>query len=402
MGAAVPVVGAVTGVVSSIAGISAKNKQAAAERQQLQAQQYQQAVQSAATQASLTAQQELARSEYQLGVISRLQNYSTAKAGLVAQEAMAAMAKQNEQFQIQANSLQGAGQLAQQQAGLERQALGVQVATDQQLGQSAQRQIGVSEQLTAQLAQQAAGLSEQQRRRISEAAAGRIATSSSRLAREGQDMKTLAKVFSDALSLDQTQTLSVLQGLNEEQLALISEQIGLNDTQAGMDTVTNNLKLAALGAQQALSTSQGNFDNTVSALQGAGSNLDFSNSVQAQAAKDAYAAQDFSLGVQRGMNAQTSSSVQSNYANAISNVRGAGFADYLNAGVNAFGSVSPLLRGSASLNTGANTTSNVNSIGGTGLGLSAFPTAPMNQLGGVPIGVPTYYSGYPNSLNNYG
>lgn len=364
-------------VISGIGGIISKNKEASAQREQLQAQQYQAAVQSAAQQEQLKAQQILARQEYQMGVLASISTYNQAKVGLNAQRIQADAEAQQQQYAASAQGLTAASQLTQQQADLERQRVNIQVGTDQQLGQSAQRQTGVSEQLVGAIEQAQQQLSEKERRAVSQQAMGKL-TSTSSLAKKDRDlMQTVADAFSQGLQIDRTQALSELQGFNEEELASIAEQLGLNDNQRGIDTVTANSSLNLINTRGAVDAAALNRTSTLAALDSANSTTDFGQSMQGQSRDNSYAAQDFSLGVQRGLNTATNQSVQSSFGKAISNVRGAGFLDYLNAGVNAYGAVSPLLRRSPTV--GGNTV-----------------TTP-NQATQLPL-----YSGIPSAFQNYG
>jgi hypothetical protein len=330
-------------IISGVSGLIGKSKQASAERKQLQQQQYQQAVASASNAAIIASQQRLAQQEYQTGVLAKLAAYQQASVGLAAQDAQAQLQTQQQRFQIETQALTNAGQLAQQQSNLERQRVGIEIDTDQKLGGIAQRQTALADQLTGISAQEAAKLTEAQRRQISAQAAGRLASTSSNVKRDKDTLSALADSFSSALGVDRTETLSALQGMNEQTLALIGEQIGLSDNEASMETVTNNLKLAVLGAQNALDTTRSNLDLTRSGVEAAKLGLDYQQGVQDYADTRAYEQQQYGLGIQRDTVEKTGQSVQQSYSNAISSARGPGFFDYLNFGLNTYGAVSPLL-----------------------------------------------------------
>ncbi len=364
-------------VISGIAGIASKNKEAAAQRQQLQAQQYQAAVQSAAQQEQLKAQQILARQEYQMGVLSSVAAYNQAKVGLNSQRIQADTEALQQQYAATAQGLTAESQLTQQRSDLERQRANIQIGADQQMGQSAQRQTGVAEQLVGAVEQAQQQLTEKQRREVSQQAMGKLTSTSSLNKKDKQLMQTVADAFSAGLQIDRTQALSELQGFNEEELALIAEQLGLSDNQRGVDTVAANSNLNLLNTRGAVDAAALNRTSTLAALDSANSTTDFGQSMQSRARDNSYAAQDFSLGIQRGLNTATNQSVQSSFGSAISNVRGAGFLDYLNAGVNAYGAVSPLLRQSPSV------------------GRSTVTTP--NQATQLPL-----YSGIPSAYQNYG
>ena len=364
-------------VISGIAGIAGKNKEAAAQREQLQAQQYQAAVQSAAQQEQLKAQQILARQEYQMGVLSSVAAYNQAKVGLNSQRIQTDTEALQQQYAATAQGLTAEGQLTQQRSDLERQRANIEVGTDQQLGQSAQRQTGVAEQLVGAVEQAQQQLTERERRAVSQQAMGKLTSTSSLNKKDKDILNTVAEAFAQGLQLDRTQALSELQGFNEEELALIAEQLGLSDNQRGMDTVAANSNLNLLNTSGLVDAAALNRTSTLAALDSANSTTDFGQSMQAQSRDNSYAAQDFSLGIQRGLNTATNQSVQSSFGKAISSVRGAGFLDYLNAGVNAYGAVSPLLRRSPS-------------VGGSTV------TTP-NQATQLPL-----YSGIPSAFQNYG
>lgn len=330
-------------VISGIGGLLGKNKQASAQREQLRQQQYQQAVQAASSDAIIASQQSLAQQEYQTGVLSQLASYQQAQAGVLAQNIQSQLQAQQQEYQIRTQALSAAGQLGQQQSSLERQRAELQIDTDQQLGGIAQRQTATADQLGALSAQETAKLTEAQRRQVSQQAMGRMSTTSSEAAQTRGTMDMLGDAFSSAFGIDRTQVLSTLQGMGEEQMALIAEQIGLNDNQSNMDTVTTNLKLALQGAEGAVSANESNLNLALQGGDIAGKSLNYGYDTQQFQNQRAYEQQQYSLGLQRDLAQKTGQSVQSSFDSAIRNTKGSNFFDYLNFGLNTYGAVSPLL-----------------------------------------------------------
>jgi hypothetical protein len=359
-------------VISGVAGLVSKNKQAAAERAQLQAQQYQQAVSAASQAAQLQAQQTLNRQQYEMGVLSRLAAYQQGLVGIAAQDATAQLQAQQQQTAIESGAYQGLTQASQAVDQLNRQGTAIQIGTDQRIGAALQKEGDINTQLANASVDQAMKMTEGQRRAVSVQAAGKLRSTSSDVAQQGDMMEQLSNAFADGLNLDRTQTLAALQSMGEEQLALIAEQLGLQDTSQSFDNLATNLKLQALGTENASSNNRSNLDLTRSALQSAQQNLDFGYSTTDKASRDAYRSTDYGLGLQRGLVADTNTSVQNNYASAINNVKGAGFFDYLNFGLNTYGAVSPLLRQTPSIQVPTSTS----------------PTST--------------YSGFPTAYSNYG
>jgi hypothetical protein len=335
-------------IIGGIAGIASKNQQAAAQRDQINASAYQAKVSQMANSAMLERQQVLARQEYEVGVLSRLQAYSQTQAGLVAQQQLAALKNQQDNYNIEYQALQQRGQLEQTQQQLERQRFDTMVSSDQKIGASATKEGGITNQLTAQTAKEIATQTAEDRKRISAQAAGRMASSSPLIRGERVLSDDISTALAQGLDTDRTAIQAHIQQLSEEEQILLAERIGLNDNASNMDTVTANIRLAALGAQGALAQSNADLANTQSAANIA-SRLSTNDTMsQAKAAQDAYRYQDYSLGMSRDIAAKTGQSVQSAYQSAASNTRGAGFADYLNLGVSAYGAVSPLLSSGAS------------------------------------------------------
>jgi hypothetical protein len=335
-------------IIGGVAGIAAKNQQAAAQREQINAQAYQAKVSQMANSVMLERQQALAREEYEISVVSRLQAYSQAQAGLQAQAELAALKKQQDDYNVQYQALQQRGALEQTQQQLQRQRLDTVVGADQKMGASAQKEGGIATQITNQVAKEMATQTDADRKRISAQAAGRMSSSSSLTRGERLLSDDIATALAQGLDADRTMLQAHIQQLSEEEQILIAERIGLNDNASNMETVAANIRLAALGAQGALAQNQNDLDNTRSTVDIASKLMTNDAYTQAKSAQDTYRFQDYALGINRDTAQKTGQSVQSAYQSASANTRGAGFVDYLNLGVSAYGAVSPLLGGGAS------------------------------------------------------
>ena len=335
-------------IIGGIAGIASKNQQARAQREQIDAQAYQSKVNQMASESMLMEQQVLARREYDMGSLTRLQNYSQAQAGLAAQQQLATLKAQQDSYNIQYQALQQRGQLDQQQSQLERQRLDTTINADTKIGASAAKEGAINSQLTAQTMKEMALQTEGDRKRISSEAAGRMSSSSSLVRGERVLSDDIAQALSQGLDTDRTSIQAYIQQLSEEEQVLLAERIGLNDNALNMDTVAANIKLAAMGAEGALQQVNNDRANTGAAAGIASQLMTNDANQQARSAQDSYRYQDYSLGMQRGIAAKTGESQQSSYQSASRNTRGAGFVDYLNLGVSAYGAVSPLLNRGAS------------------------------------------------------
>ena len=344
MGFVAPVVS----VIGGIAGVAQKNQQAAAQREQINAQAYQAKVNQMANEAMLAEQQVLARREYEVGTLSRLQAYSQAQAGLAAQTQMAALKAQQDAYNIEYQAMQQRGALQQQQEQFERQRLDTITGTNAKIGASASKEGGVATALTNQTAKEIEAQTAEDRKRISEQAAGRMSSTSSLVRGERLLAEDISEALSRGLDTDRTLIQAHIQQLSEEEQLLLAERIGLRDNASNMDTVAANIRLAALGAESALTQNRNDLDNTRASSSIASQLMTNDANSQARSAQDAYRYQDYSLGMQRDIAAKTGQSVQSAYQSASANTRGAGFADYLNLGVSTYGAVSPLLGGGAS------------------------------------------------------
>ena len=338
-------------IMGGIAGIASKNSQARAQREQIDAQAYQAKVNQMASESMLQEQQVLARKEYEMGTLSRLQAYNQAQAGLAAQEQISTLKAQQDAYNIQYQALQQRGQLDQQQSQLERQRLDTTISADQKMGASATKEGGIASQLTANTLKEMAMQTEGDRKRISEQAAGRMSSTSSLVKGERNLSNDISTALSQGLDTDRTSIQAYIQQLTEEEQVLLAERIGLNDNALNMDTVAANIRLAASGAEGALQQVNADRSNTLAASSIASQLMTNDANQQARAAQDSYRYQDYSLGMQRDIAAKTGQSQQSAYQSASSNTRGAGFVDYLNLGVSAYGAVSPLLNRGASAST---------------------------------------------------
>jgi hypothetical protein len=335
-------------IIGGVAGIASKNQQARAQQEQINAQAYQAKVAQIASEDMLSRQQVLARQEYELGTLSRLQQFSQAQSALSAQAQMTALKAQQDEYAIQYQAMQQRGALSQQADQLERQQTEITTGTDARIGASASKEGAIATQLNTNTLKQLEGQTAEDRKRFSSQAAGRLASTSNLLAREASLSDSLADAFSQGLETDRTAVLAHIQQLSEEEMALISERIGLNDNASNLDTVASNIKLVAMGAEGGLNQVRSDLRNNLSTSEIASRLMTNDANSQARAAQEAYRTQDYSLGTQRDIADKTGQSQQSAFQSAAANTRGAGFMDYLNLGVTAYGAVSPLLGGGAS------------------------------------------------------
>lgn len=331
-------------VIGGVAGIASQNQQAAAQRDQINSAAYQAKVSQMASDRMLEEQQILARKEYQISTLSRLQAYSQAQAGLVAQEQIATLKNQQDNYRVQYEALQQRGALDQQQQQLERQKTDMNIGTDQKIGASATKEGSVASALDANTMKQIQAQTAEDRKRISAQAAGRMSSTSSMISREGTLSDQISTALSQGLDTDRTTIQAYIQQLGEEEQLLLAERIGLNDNASNMDTVAANIRLAAMGAEGAMRQNNADLTNTRNASNIASRLMTNDANAQARAAADAYRYQDYALGINRDTAQKTGQSVQSSYQSAAANTSGAGFFDYLNLGINTYGSVSPLLQ----------------------------------------------------------
>ena len=335
-------------IIGGIAGIASKNAQAKEQRAQIDNQAYTAKVNEMASESMLMEQQRLSRSEYEIGTLTRLQNYSQAQAGLAAQQQMATLKAQQDGYNIQYQALQQRGQLDQQQAQLERQKLDTMVNADTKMGATATKEGGINSQLTANTLKEMGLQTEGDRKRISEQASGRMSSTSSLVRGERNLSDDISQALSQGLDTDRTSIQAYIQALSEEEQTILAERIGLNDNALNMDTVAANIRLAATGAEGALQQVDNDRSNTLAAADLAGRSMTIDANQQARSAQDAYRYQDYSLGMQRGIAEETGEAQQSSFQSASRNTKGAGFVDYLNLGVSTYGAVSPLLNRGAS------------------------------------------------------
>lgn len=340
MGFVAPVVS----VIGGIAGIASQNSQARAQREQINASAYQAKVNQLASEQMLEEQQVLARREYQISTLGRLQAYSQAQAGLAAQEQIATLKNQQDDYRIQYDAMQQRGALDQQQQQMERQRTDTIIGADQKIGVSASKEGATASALDANTMKQMQAQTAEDRKRISAQAVGRMSSTSSSVAREGTMADQISTALSQGLDTDRTAIQAYIQQLGEEEQLLLAERIGLNDNAANMDTISANIRLAAMGADGALQQNAADLTNTKGASNVASRLMTNDANSQARSAADAYRFQDYSLGVNRDVSKKTGQSVQSSYQSAAANTKGAGFMDYLALGVNTYGAVSPLLQ----------------------------------------------------------
>jgi hypothetical protein len=332
-------------VIGGISSISSKNRQAREQREQIRQQQYQQGVATAAQEQQLASQQVLARQQYQMSVLSDLASYQQARVGLAAQRAQSYLQAQSERQAINTALMEQQLQASAQRGQLDRADTQVQLNADNAIGGALTAQLQGDEQLQGESRASTQRLTEAQRKLISEQSMGRMSSTSSELARDRSTMESLADAFSSALGVDRASALASLQSAGEESMALIAEQIGLNDIQQSREDLVRSLQLASLGGSANLANSDATLASTLSALDSGSQSLDYNQAIRSAGASDAYRATDYSLGLQRDTNAKAGASVQSSLSSAANSVRGAGLLDYLQAGYGTYQSVVPLLRG---------------------------------------------------------
>lgn len=334
--AAVPIIMGGSSLISGVAGINAKNKAAAAQREQLQSESYRQAQSDIATQQTLASQQALNRTQYEMGVIARQQQFQQADAGIRAQSVLADLRAQQEAYAARTAELEQAGQLASRAQQLERGATQNAVNANQLRGQSdtavAQQSAEASQALSQLGAATAADITKER----SLAGTGNKDTASAQTRSDSLMRNRVALALAAGLELDQSQVARHMQSLNEEELAGISEQIGLNDINANVQTVADNLKMLRRTTEAATQNSASDNELTQQALNTARKTNNFSTAMDARSQADAYLANDFSLGTQRSLNTQTSASLRQSNAAAQNQIKGAGLLDYLKVGADTY------------------------------------------------------------------
>lgn len=340
---AVPIIGAGVSLISGVANISAKNKAADAQRQAIAAESYQRATQQMANDATLLAQQQLAQQNYQNSTLARLAQFQQAEFGLQVQDQMARLNAQQQRYAIESGALQQAIQGSQQGQALQRQATQIQTAANTQRQQSDAEQTAVAEAGTQAAAQIVQALTAEERKRLSLEAAGQIGTESNKIARDRDLIKRVASSLAAGLNIDRDVLARGMQAMNEEDLITAAERLGLLENAANTDMVAANLRMMGISADAGLDAVQRNYQSQRGAIDIARQQQLMGSQLDQQNAMNAYAAQDYSMGVQRSLGAVSNVKAQENLAGAYRNTRGASLMDWLNTGVSTYGAVSPLL-----------------------------------------------------------
>lgn len=347
--AAIPAITAGVSLVQGVASISSKNKQANAQREQIAAQSRQQAIQQATNEVVLAQNQQLAAAEYQNGVIARMQQFIQSDAALQAQQIMADTAAMQQRYAIQSGELERQQQALQQLDQLQRSATAASTAADAKRQAANTNTSAVAQQSTAQLQQVRRELDAAQRKELSLQNSGRLSSSSFSTAQQRDLNDRLATALSIGFESDSDNVKQMLQAMNEEELAGLSEQLGLTDAANTAESVGANLRILRQQSQLGLESVDASQQNNRSALSLARAS-NYTNSVlDAQNAANAYTAQDYAIGVQRSSGATTGADIQRQYQSAIRNTKGAGLLDYMGTAINTatpfMGSIG--LRGSA-------------------------------------------------------
>ncbi|UZV39957.1 internal protein [Leptolyngbya phage LPP-1] len=386
--AAVPVIGAGVSLIGGLANISAKNKAAEAQRQAITSESYQRAQQQMANDATLLAQQELARQNYQNSTLARLAQFQQAEMALQAQEQMARLNAQQQAYAIQAGALQQGIQGSQQQQQLERQQTQLVTDANARLQQSDQERGNLAEQGTNLSNQVVQALTVEERKQLSLQAAGNLGTSSNEIARDRELIKRISGALATGMNIDRDVLAREMQGMNEEDLIAAATSLGLLDNAANAEAVATNLRIMGIQADAGIDAVNRNLTQQSGAIdlarqqQGVMGQLDLLN------AANAYGAQNYSLGVQRALGQTSATQVQNNLAAQYSATRGAGLLDWLNTGVNTYGAISPMLssgsRPVAQSQGSGYSVGTVNGFGASGLTPSegAYGTLYPNQIPG--------------------
>ncbi|UOL49076.1 hypothetical protein [Leptolyngbya phage Lbo240-yong1] len=385
--AAVPVIGAGVSLIGGLANISSKNKQAEAQRQAITAESYQRAQQQMANDATLLAQQELARTNYQNSMLARLAQFQQSEMALQAQQATAQLAAQQQAYAIQAGVLQQGIQGSQQARQLQNQATQIVVGANAQRQQSEQEQANLAEAGTQASQQIVNALTAEERKQLSLQAAGNLGTSSNEIARDRELIKRISSALSAGMGIDRDVLAREMQAMNEEDLISAGQALGLLDNAASADAVAANLRIMGLQADNAMETVNRNLEQQTGAIdiarqqQGVMGMLDLANM------SNAYNAQDYSIGVQRALGQTSATQVQNNLANAYANTRGSSLLDWLNVGASTYGAISPMLSSGgtrpAAQNSGGFNVNTVNGFASTGITPteSMLSTVNPNQIG---------------------
>jgi len=366
--AVLPAVTAGVSVISSVASLSAKNKQAKAEKAALAEQQTQAMAQANATREQLAAAQQLAQQQYGLTTLARVASLQQQQFGAQAQQQLVDLKAQQEQYAIDAGALQQEIGGVVQNDQLKRQRFAIQADAGTKMQVADARQAAADEAIAGQAQQVQQALTAEERRQLAMQTSSRLRSSSSDTAQSQSLMQRTAAALSAGLDLDRQAVLAELQNMGETNVAKIGEQLGLHDNATNVENVAANLRMMRLSAQNAKQAATANQENDSAALDCAQRQYALNNQLDQEGAQRAYDAALKGYQTQGQLNSVTAQSVNRNFYYARSQVKGASLFDYLNAGVSAYGAVSPLIGGAASAATAK----------------------------------PTLYSGFPNVNSNVG
>lgn len=343
--AVLPAVTAGVSVISSIAGISAKNKAAAAERQQQEEQRTQANASALAQQQQLGAAQQLAQQQLGLSTLARLASAQQADFGAQAQQQMADLKAQQERYAIDAGTLQQEIGGVQAEAALAKQRGQIEAASAVQQQQADAKTIATNEALVNAGQQFDASLNQEERRQLALQTSARIRTGSSDTAQGKGMLERAAAALSIGLDLDRNAVLAELQNMGETTLAQIGEQLGLNDNQLSAENVAANLKMMRMASQNAKQAVDRNLATDTAGIQFARDANLLNTTLDQAGAQRSYDAALKGYATQGELNSVTNASVNRQISYAQANTKGAGIFDYVNAGIQAYGAVSPLLGG---------------------------------------------------------
>lgn len=342
---ALPAITAGVSVISSISNLSAKNKAAAAERQAQEEQRTQANASALAQQQQLGAAQQLAQQQYGLSTLARLAASQQADFGAQAQQQMAELKAQQEAYAIDAGTMQQEIGGIQAEAQLAKQRAQIEAASQAQQQQADAKTIATSEALVNAGQQFDASLTQEERRQLALQTSSRMRSTSSDTAQGKGMLERAAAALSIGLDLDRTAVLAELQNMGETTLAQIGEQLGLNDNQLSAENVAANLKMMRLSSANAKSANAANLVTDTAGIQFARDANALNSQLDQAGAKRSYDAALKGYATQGELNSVTNKSVNRQIDYAQRNTKGAGIFDYINAGVQAYGAVTPLLGG---------------------------------------------------------
>jgi hypothetical protein len=348
---ALPVIGTAVSVIGGISQASAQSKQQAAQQAQIDAQAQAQAANTEANKQLLAIQKEQNRKQYDTSVLSQMAAYSQQSAGIQASLLQAQAKNSSDVYGMKAGNLQKQGQLDSASYSANTQQNLTDIQASQQSQQSSARQLGASNALSDADLQAIANMTDAERKALAYSAAHNgDSTISDQEAMNARLRDAIAASLESAHGVDRAQSLSAMQGLNEQELIALNRQIGVSTNAASQQTIGANRQLAQIGSDLGQLVSNSNYDLTKKAGGIAQQQLDYANSLTSNSAYDAYQATQDSLTQQQTLNEKTGSISQAGYQSASSNA-GGGFLDYLSSGAKMFGSVYQLLNQTPTQNT---------------------------------------------------